>query len=206
MADIEKITKLTDNPFLNLYQLDGKNSKGFEARYYAASRAKKERDLKLCSGRNDPDGVLIYSLYGPAHDQVVLIRQFRYPIGDFVYEFPAGLVEKDEDIYQAAAREMHEETGLDLEILPCDPLFEAPRFTTVGLTDESDAIVYGYASGTVSSLYQEKSEEIEVVIADREKVRKIMRTQRVSAMCAYQLMHFISDPEPFGFLKESHDA
>lgn len=201
MADIEKITKLTDNPFLNLYQLDGKNSKGFASRYYAASRAKNEQDLKLWSGQNDPDGVLIYSLYGPAHDQVVLIRQFRYPIGDYVYEFPAGLVEKGENIYQAAAREMHEETGLDLEILPCDPLFEAPRFTTVGLTDESDAIVYGYASGTVSSLYQEKSEEIEVVIADREKVRKIMRTQRMSAMCAYQLMHFISDPEPFGFLK-----
>lgn len=37
--------------------------------------------------------MIIYSVYGEKHDKVVLIRQYRYTIGGYIYEFPAGLVE-----------------------------------------------------------------------------------------------------------------
>ena len=80
-------------------------------------------------------------------------------------------------------------------------LFEEPRFTTVGLTDESCATVYGYASGDVSRKYQEELEEIEVVLADRAEVRRILKEERVAIMCAYQLMHFLHDEDPFAFLR-----
>ncbi|MCI8593329.1 MAG: NUDIX hydrolase, partial [Lachnospiraceae bacterium] len=53
--------------------------------------------LKLATGENHPDGVVIYALYGEKKDRVVLVRQFRYPLGDYVYELPAGLVEPGED-------------------------------------------------------------------------------------------------------------
>ena len=49
---------------------------------------------------------------------------------------------------------------------------------------------------------QEDSEEIEVVLADREEVRRILREEKVAIMCAYMLMHFLKDEEPFGFLEE----
>ena len=39
-------------------------------------------------------------------------------------------------------------------------------------------------------------------IADREKVRRILKEERVAIMCAYMLMHFLEDEEPFGFLKK----
>ena len=80
--------------------------------------------------------------------------------------------------------------------------FQKPYYTTVGLTDESCATVYGYASGEVSSALQENSEEIEVVIADRDEVRRILREEKVAIMCAYMLMHFLKDETPFDFLKE----
>ena len=62
--------------------------------YYVSSRAKKIEDLKAVSHHNKPDGVILYGVYGESKDRVVLIRQYRYPLGSYVYEFPAGLVEE----------------------------------------------------------------------------------------------------------------
>lgn len=157
--------------------------------------------LKLNTRKNTPDGVIIYSVYGEKKDRVVLIRQYRYTIGDYIYEFPAGLVEPGEDFHEGAVREMYEETGLKLEPLKVEEAFEKPYFTTVGLTDESCATVYGYASGEISKDAQEASEEIEVVLADKEEVKRILREEKVAIMCAYMLMHFVKDEEPFEFLE-----
>ena len=89
-----------------------------------------------------------------------------------------------------------------LEPIKVAEAFEKPYFTTIGMTDESCATVYGYASGEVSKAAQEDSEEIEVVIADRDEVRRILKEERVAIMCAYMLMHFLEDEEVFGFLGE----
>lgn len=43
--------------------------------------------------------------------QVVLERQFRYPLGRSVIEFPAGKIESGEGMLQCAQRELLEETG-----------------------------------------------------------------------------------------------
>ena len=142
----------------------------------------------------------MFGIHGPKRDKVVLIRQYRYTIGDYVYEFPAGLVERGEDYREAAVREMHEETGLKFTPLDVDPMFEEARFTTVGLTDESCATVYGYTEGEISDKYLEESEELEIVLADRDEVRRILKEEKVAIMCAYQLMHFLVNEEPFAFL------
>ena len=46
----------------------------------------------------------------------------------------------------------------------------------------------------------EDSEEIEVVLADRKEVARIMKEERVALLCAYMMMHFLHDEEPFAFL------
>ena len=203
MSKIEKVTKTTDNRFLNMYDLDTVTKTGHKALYHVASRAKDVSELKLNTHINKPDGVIIYALYGEKkRDRVVLIRQYRFSIGDYIYEFPAGLVEPGEDFHEGAARELYEETGLKLEPIKVAEAFEKPYFTTIGMTDESCATVYGYASGEISAAAQEDSEEIEVIIADRDEVRRILKEERVAIMCAYMLMHFLKDEEPFDFLKE----
>ena len=139
---------------------------------------------------------------GEKRDRVVLVRQYRYAIDSYIYEFPAGLVEPGEDYREAGIREMKEETGLTLTPLDVDPAYEKPYFTTIGMTDESCASVYGYASGRVSVDGLEDSEELEIVLADREEVRRILREEKAAIMTAYMLMHFLHDDEPFAFLKE----
>ena len=202
MGKIHNVEKLTDNRYVNLYHLDATSVHNTPVSYYVASRAKNVDSLKLKTGENHPDGVVIYSVYGEKRDKVVLVRQYRYTIGDYIYEFPAGLVEPGEDFHEGAVREMHEETGLKLELLKVDPACERPFFTTIGMTDESCSTVYGYASGEISKADQEDSEEIEIVLADRDEVRRILREEKVAIICAYMLMHFLNDEEPFDFLKE----
>ncbi len=44
-------------------------------------------------------------------DTILLVKQYRYPIGETVLELPAGKLEKGEDPFEAAKRELEEETG-----------------------------------------------------------------------------------------------
>ena len=201
MDRIKGIRKLTNNRYLNLYEMDATFRDGSAAPYYVASRRKDVANLKAVTQDNHADGVILYGVHGEHKDKVVLIRQYRYPLGGYVYEFPAGLVEPGEDMFQAGIREMHEETGL--EFAPVESgAFSRPFFTSIGMTDESCGTVYGYCSGTPSNAHQEGSEDIEVILADRNECRRILREENVAIMCAYMLMHFIaSEGDPLDFLK-----
>ena len=59
---------------------------------------------------------------------------------------------------------MYEETGLKFTPLKVDPAFEKPYFTTVGMTDESCATVYGYAEGEISKDAQEDLSLIHILL------------------------------------------
>ena len=200
MDRVKGVKRQTNNRFLNLYELDAVFRDGSRAPYYVASRRKDVDSIKAVTHDNHADGVILYGVYGEEKDKVVLIRQFRYPINGYVYEFPAGLVEPGEDMLDAGVREMQEETGL--EFRPVDAgSYSRPFFTTIGMTDESCGTVYGYCSGTPSVAGQVGTEDIQVVLADREECKRILREENVAIMCAYMLMHFIaSEGDPLAFL------
>ena len=202
MSEIKSIQQKTHNRYLNYYELEAVHRDGSVSPYYMASRAKDANHLKAVTRENKPDGVILYGVYGEAKDRVVLIRQYRYPLGDYVYEFPAGLVEEGEEMGAAGIREMYEETGL--VFTPVDAgCYCRPFFTTIGMTDESCGTVFGYCSGEPTSVHEEASEEIQVVLADRAEARRILREENVAIMCAYMLMHFIASPgDPLAFIKE----
>jgi ADP-ribose pyrophosphatase len=52
---------------------------------------------------------LLQDEHGQLH--LVLERQFRYPIGQVMIEFPAGKLDADESCFDCAKRELREETG-----------------------------------------------------------------------------------------------
>lgn len=199
MSAIGSIKKLTDKPYLNLYELEATRRDGGTFPYYVASRAKDVAGLKAVSRENQPDGVIVCGVYGEKQDRLVLIRQYRYPLGDYVYEFPAGLVEQGEDVLNAATRELYEETGLTFT-----PAAQTrPLFTTIGLTDESCATVFGHCQGTPTNVHQEAAEEIQVILADRTECRRILQEENVALMCGYMLLHFINTPgDPWAGFRE----
>lgn len=214
MRRVHGVKKMTDNPYLNMYALDMCDENDKHSTYYLASRNPTIEALKLTTGVNQADGVIVYAIYKGqtrktegAAEKLVLIRQYRSTINDFIYEFPAGLVDAGEDFKTAGKRELKEETGLDFEPVPAADMYTKPFFTTVGMTDESCGTVYGYAFGEPSKEGQEATEEIDIVLADRDEVRRILKEERVSIMCAYMLMHFLhaKEGEVFSFLEERQD-
>ncbi|PWR75686.1 NUDIX hydrolase [Methanospirillum stamsii] len=75
------------------------------------------------------DAVVILPREG---DNFLLIRQWRAPINQYIFEAPAGTMEEGEDPLYTARRELIEETGMDAKTL-------IPRgfiYTTPGFADE----------------------------------------------------------------------
>lgn len=133
-----------------------------------------------------------------------MIRQYRYPLGDYLYELPAGLIDAGETPDIAAVREMKEETGLDFEVYGGgNEAYRRPFFMGAGFTDESCNAVFGYAGGTIGRDGMEDTESIQVLVVDRAEAGRILREEKVSVRAAYLLMNFLhSDSSaPFEFLK-----
>jgi 8-oxo-dGTP pyrophosphatase MutT (NUDIX family) len=56
-----------------------------------------------------PDWVLVLAF--TEKQEILVVRQFRFGLGELTWEIPAGVMEKGESAETAAARELLEETG-----------------------------------------------------------------------------------------------
>ena len=194
--------KLTDNPFLNLYHIDAVDTAGKDFNYYFASR-NKENDIKMKTHDVRPEGIVIYGVTTGNEPKLALIKQYRYPLDAYIYELPAGLVDGDETPSQAAVREMMEETGLSLEVYEDGAeLYRRPFYMGPGFTDEMSSAVFGTMTGTPNLDSKESTEDIQVILADRAEVRRILSEEQVSLRGAYLMTHFLSEGDPLGFLKK----
>lgn len=197
------VRRLTDNRFLNLYEMDALANDGSPFHYYFASRNGEDK-LPLKTGEILSNGIVIYALLKEEPSKIVMIRQYRYPLDAYLYELPAGLIDAGENARQAAVREMKEETGLTFEpFTGADKAYERPYFLGAGLTDETSTSVFGFAHGKISSVYAESTESIEVLFVDKQEAKRILAKERVSLRAAFLLMCFINsdEKEPFAFLK-----
>jgi ADP-ribose pyrophosphatase len=62
-------------------------------------------------------------------NNLLLIRQFRYPMNEVLYEFPAGKLNRGEDPAACARRELAEETGYEAgAIRPLGRIYTSPGF------------------------------------------------------------------------------
>lgn len=67
------------------------------------------REVTLDVVRHAPS-VIVAPMPDPGH--IVLIRQYRHPIGEWLWEVVAGSIDEGETPEEAARRECHEEIGL----------------------------------------------------------------------------------------------
>jgi ADP-ribose pyrophosphatase len=139
----------------------------FEVSYIA--RTGDEKSWQLASRQNEPkcltgsyhrpDAVVIVPFH-TLRNKMVIIREYRVPLDDYEYGFPAGLVDNGESVEQAARRELKEETGLTVSrFIKVSP----PIYSSAGMTDESVAMVYVKCEGEASVSANTDSELIEIL-------------------------------------------
>ena len=97
-SKVYKIEKIAGTKFLSYYDLSYKNKNGKEKSWSAVSRADtKDYEKRLFEKSNQRDAVLI-GAYHIDMQKLVLVKQFRVPLNDYIYEIPAGLIDKGEDV------------------------------------------------------------------------------------------------------------
>jgi ADP-ribose pyrophosphatase len=103
--------------------------------------------------------------------KIVLVRQYRYAAGGFVYEIPAGIPSEGESWEDCARRELEEETGYVAGELQALTRF----FTTPGFTNE---VIHLFAATDLSRgmVSRDKDEFMEVVELPLSRVLDLART------------------------------
>lgn len=163
---ITRLEQLTQQRWLNLFVADYDHN-GHEGRWVFASRNEKPHD-----GKHDDAVVIVPVLRVPGQPpRLVMIREFRVPVGDYVVGLPAGLVERGEPIEEAIRREMREETGY--EVTKFKRLTQ-PLYSSSGLTDEAVVMAFIDVTGDdISKAKPEASEDIEVILLDHADICRV---------------------------------
>lgn len=190
---IKDIKTLVKTKFISLYDVKYKNKNNDDKNWTVASRKSEEqlRDVYLNNKEDNVDAVVICALH-KSEKKLVLIKQFRVPINNYIYELPAGLVDNNEDIKDAVKRELKEETGLDVISInkesSKDKLYLSP-----GMTDESVAFVYCLCDGKLSKEYLDDDEDIEAILVSKEEASKILNSNEIIDIKSYLLLQMFAN-------------
>lgn len=102
--------------------------------------------------------------------ELVLIRQFRPAVNNYVIEFPAGLNDKGEDLSVAASRELLEETGYNAD----EMIFLAEGPLSSGLSAEIMTVFLAKGLRFIDAAHSDETEEIEVLKIPIEEIYEAM--------------------------------
>ena len=186
-SHIESIEKQTDNKYLNMYHLGFHDRAGNPRDYYFATRNRDDQ-IKIRTHELKPEGICIYAVTKEEHPRLALVHEYRFPIDEYIYSLPCGLIDEGETPGQAAVREMKEETGFTFHEYDKGAAYlRRPFFLAPGFSDEPGTAIL-----------------IEVLLADKKEVRRILEEEKTSVRAAFLMHAFLrSDPgQPFDFLEE----
>lgn len=129
------------------------------------------------------------------NDEILLVRQYRYGIGDFTWEVPGGVIERGEDSVAAGERELQEETG-----------FIGSGARKIGVCRPNPAIFNNTCHFVSIDKIREdhptdwdEHEEIETKLVPVDEVLAMLRQGAFShAMTQAALLHFFIDRDQVG--------
>ncbi|MGD8992594.1 MAG: NUDIX hydrolase [Desulfobacterales bacterium] len=166
---IKDSRKLAAGRWLNLFDVNYTARTGEYKTWQVVTRQKQP---KCVSGHyRQPDAVVIVPFHA-VENKMVILREYRVPLNDYEYGFPAGLVDPGESIEQASCRELAEETGLTVrQFIRISP----PIYSSAGMTDESVSMVYVDCEGVPSTQKNTASELIEILLVSPAEAQELLK-------------------------------
>ena len=183
MKKIINIEKLTNNKYLNLYQITYMLDNGKEFKYYYASRRNLDK-LEVKKHKTDAVRILPF-IKKDGKIYVVLIKEYRYAVGKYIYGTPAGLIDDGESSLTAAKRELKEEIGA--EIVHIEKISEG--YSSAGLSDEA---IKCYNAEVKLSYSQnlEEVEDIKIKLVELDVLPEFIKNHTCGLQSVLQLKAF----------------
>lgn len=173
--EFKRIQKREEGKFISRYDITYETVDKKEKVYEIISRQKDLRTYEELHGKK-PDSVVVIAT-DESGERLLINKEFRMAVGDWVYNFPAGLIDPGEEPEQSAKRELWEETGLELYEIDD---FIGPSYSAVGFSNEVNVCIVGKARG---EFHESTStvEEIEPGWYTKEQIRELLKTGRFAA-------------------------
>lgn len=169
------IEKINEGKFITRYNLTYETVDQKEKVYEMISRKKDLSDYEMLHGK-EPDAVVII-VTDETGEKILVDKEFRLAVGEWVYNFPAGLIDPGEDALQAAKRELWEETGLELYAIE-DEI--GPSYSAVGFSNEINVCIVGKARGKFRASTS-TVEEITPAWYTKDEIRELLKTEKFAA-------------------------
>ena len=169
------IRKVHEGKFITRYDVDYVTAEGHAKTYEIISRNKDIQSLEQLQNRQANAVVMI--LTDESGDRILVSREYRMAMAQWIYNFPAGLIDPGETPEESARRELWEETGLRL--LRVDDVLDN-SYSAVGFANERNVCVFGVAAGE----FRKSTSDVEEIIPGwytREEMRKLLRTEPFAA-------------------------
>ena len=136
------IRKILEGKFITRYDVDYVTEEGHSKTYEIISRNRNMQTLEELQNRQ-PNAVVMI-LTDESGEKILLNREYRMAMAQWLYNFPAGLIDPGETTEESAKRELWEETGLTLTHV--DDVLDN-SYSAVGFANERNITVFGKASG-----------------------------------------------------------
>lgn len=169
------IQKREEGKFITRYDLTYETVDKQEKVYEIISRKTDLKSYDELHG-DKPDAVVIIAT-DEKDERILISKEFRLAVGDWVYNFPAGLIDPGEIPEESAKRELWEETGLELYQID-DKI--GISYSAVGFSNEMNVCIVGKARGE----FRESTSTVEEIVPGwytKAEIRELLKTERFAA-------------------------
>lgn len=173
--EFKGIQKKEHGKYITRYDIEYKTVDNRKKVYEMISRNNNLKSYEDLHGEK-PDAVVIIATDEDG-ERILLNREFRLAVGDWIYNFPAGLIEPGESPEEGAKRELWEETGLELYEIED---YLGLSYSAVGFSNELNVCVVGKARGK----FRESTSTVEEIVPGwytKEEVEELLKKYRFAA-------------------------
>lgn len=169
------IRKIHEGKFITRYDVDYVTAQGHAKTYEIISRNRNIRSLDDL--QNKQPNAVVMILKDESGERILVNREYRMAMAQWIYNFPAGLIDPGETPEESARRELREETGLRLARI--DEVLDN-CYSAVGFSNERNVCVFGVAEGE----FQKSTSDVEEIVPGwytKDEILGLLRSQPFAA-------------------------